>query len=401
MFQYGIECLRGLASFERTEVIPVAVFGSDTIEEFVENERVEAHRTNYDARLANYSGLFVSTVAAAGVPLPLIQACGRRVDRLARFLSDLSCDLWLFPAGDPVVYHSALPSVVSVHDLMHRYEPRFPEVGNWWMRLRRELHYRALCKTAQMILVDSRLGAEHVQHSYGVSPSRVSILPYCAPSYLNAPQITPSVPTLPEKYFYYPAQFWPHKNHLNLARAVRRCLDLGHPIHIVLAGGQKGSHKEFIRLTKQLRIDHLFTELGFVSPTLVRHLYSRSAGLIYPSYFGPTNIPPLEALVCGVPMGLSNNYAMEEQIGDAAIYFSPDDVEAMAQTLIALESDSRLTAHLIEVGRLRSAYAMADRFHADLRSIVRKQLQFQAGPTVDRAGLQRQPKQTDNPKCPQ
>ncbi len=46
-----------------------------------------------------------------------------------RQLAKLGCDIWIFPTQDPLSYQVKLPVVSTVHDLMHRYEPFFPEVS--------------------------------------------------------------------------------------------------------------------------------------------------------------------------------------------------------------------------------------------------------------------------------
>jgi len=49
--------------------------------------------------------------------------------------------------------------------------------------------------------------------------------------------------------------------------------------------------------------------------------------MIMPTFFGPTNIPPLEAIAVGCPVAVSNIYGMPHQLGDAALYFNPTRVE--------------------------------------------------------------------------
>ena len=48
-------------------------------------------------------------------------------------------------------------------------------------------------------------------------------------------------------------------------------------------------------------------------------LYKESIALVMPSYFGPTNIPPLEAFNLGVPVLYSDLPGLKDQVGDAAL----------------------------------------------------------------------------------
>ena len=48
-------------------------------------------------------------------------------------------------------------------------------------------------------------------------------------------------------------------------------------------------------------------------------LYTEALALVMPTYFGPTNLPPLEAFQTGTPVLYSDLPGMREQVGDAAI----------------------------------------------------------------------------------
>jgi glycosyltransferase involved in cell wall biosynthesis len=374
VFQYANSLLRAMSNLpaERFEVI--AVYTQPEIQPYVSASGVEAHRIHLSRRVENWIGLASSVLAAAGIPLSALRAVGR-LEPLARRLESVGCDLWLFPAGDSVIYRSNLRSVAVIHDLMHRYEARFPEVGRWTIRTRRELHYRALCASADRLIADSVLGARHIAESYGVDNARILVLPFSAPDYVDASgRESPTVPNLPERYFYYPAQFWPHKNHLNLARAVRLLVDRGLDPHVVLSGATTGNHGAFAALVARLGIASRFIELGYVSDDLVTTLYRRSIGLVYPSYFGPTNIPPLEALLCETPMAVSGNYAMREQLGDAALYFDPDSPVSIADALGDLIQYPAMRNALVEAGRKISSFYRSAAFDANVRRILEEVL---------------------------
>jgi glycosyltransferase involved in cell wall biosynthesis len=379
VFQYGLSMLRAFASLPRDRFTPVVVYTNEKLGDYATAYDLEHHQVTRSTRLEHALGIISSLAIAAGMPSRAVQSVGERTDPFVRYLRNLQCDYWVFPTGDPLIYRSHFRSIATIHDLMHRYEPRFPEVGRFPVRWRRELHYRALCKTARLILVDSALGVTHVQESYGVERERIAILPYAVPDYMEEeggrdPSFESTLAKLPAQYLYYPAQFWPHKNHLNLARAVHRCLQRGVPISIVLAGGRAGTHREFTQLIKELGIDHLFIEVGYVPNAWVPEMYRRSLGLIYPTYFGPTNIPPLEAMICERPMAVSDNYAMREQLGGAALYFDPDNVESMANAMIELVTNPEVHAQLVECGKGMVHRFRPATFSSRLREILEESI---------------------------
>jgi glycosyltransferase involved in cell wall biosynthesis len=80
-------------------------------------------------------------------------------------------------------------------------------------------------------------------------------------------------------------------------------------------------------------------------------LYRESVALIFASLTGPTNIPPLEAMLLNCPMAVSNVYAMHEQVGDAAILLDPQDPLSIANAMEQLWTNEQLRIILMQKGK--------------------------------------------------
>jgi len=91
---------------------------------------------------------------------------------------------------------------------------------------------------------------------------------------------------------------------------------------------------------------------------------------VMPTFFGPTNIPPLEAFALGCPVAVSNIYGMREQVGDAALLFDPNAEEELAMVLHRLWTDDGLCAELSRKGLRRSQQWGPKEFGKRLRTIV-------------------------------
>ena len=89
-----------------------------------------------------------------------------------------------------------------------------------------------------------------------------------------------------------------------------------------------------------------------------------------PTYFGPTNIPPLEAMALGCPVAVSGIYGMREQCGDAVLYFNPADSHDIAQAMTRLWTDDALCATLVEKGKARSRLYSVDAFNKNIVRLV-------------------------------
>ncbi len=216
------------------------------------------------------------------------------------------------------------------------------------------------CRKARAVVTDSELGKEHIIHYYKVPQDRIFVIPYISPKYIyDLSDMDVSLArsiihkyNLPERFLLYPAQFWPHKNHLNLLKAIL-LLESGAnlSVNLVLTGSPKQGYPQvldFISTNKMTNVSHI----GYVSSAEIVALYKCCVALVYPSVFGPTNIPPLEAMKLGAPVLCSNVFAMPKQLGNAALLFDPNNVEDIANSIREIWTSEHTRATLIERGNL-------------------------------------------------
>ena len=119
-----------------------------------------------------------------------------------------------------------VPFIATVWDLEHRKQPYFPEVSvTGWTWGEREQTFRAVLPRASFIVTGTQVGKEEIVHYYGVNPNNVRVVPFPV-ARKELREISLDVPVVLEKYrikgefLLYPAQFWPHKNHIGLLRAL-------------------------------------------------------------------------------------------------------------------------------------------------------------------------------------
>lgn len=276
--------------------------------------------------------------------------------RTYKQLHAVGCDLWLFPSSDPIGYRYNLPSLVTIHDLMHIYEGHFQEISPREYRIR-EHRYLLIVKHSLGIIVDSSVGKQHMMESYNAVADKIFSLPYIPPYYIYQNSFNSDIGSkykLPVKYIYYPAQFWFHKNHKNLLLALYKSKKQFPNIHLVLTGDKKIGLQSIESLTEDLDLAENVTFLGYVSNRDLVAIFRQARMLIFPSFYGPTNIPPLEAFVLGIPSAVSNIYGMPNQVGDASLLFDPNSVDELANCIVRLWSDDELCKQLIERGYQRS-----------------------------------------------
>jgi len=255
--------------------------------------------------------------------------------------------------------------ITTVWDLSHRDDPEFPEVR--WNRQfeARDRNYRALLPRATAIFVDSELGKKNVVHRYGIDEERVHVMPFQAAAATRESKETGSRSSIDVRAKYhldvpnvfYPAQFWAHKNHVYLLEGLRALeQQYGLRIGAIFSGGDQGNLAYVKSYVRKLDLEDRVRFVGFVENEEIPELYRQSVALVMPSYFGPTNLPPLEAFELGVPVLYSDKSGLRDQVGDAALLMDLSDPVSMADHLKNLIEDPGLRSKLVEAGKERLKY---------------------------------------------
>jgi glycosyltransferase involved in cell wall biosynthesis len=354
MFQYAQAVLEALASLDPKRYVVVIAYSDAAWAPILKRFCLSGHVMRHPL-----IGQRIADVAML-LQLPPVanRVFGRCINPLVHELKSLHCDAWIFPAGETLTYQMSGRMIGVIHDLMHRYEPSFPEVSALFRYRLREHRMGNIARYCEAVLVDSAVGRQHVVESYGVAAEKVIPIPYIAPSYLRDTTERADFDThyqLPSKFLFYPAQFWPHKNHFRLIDAIHRVsIETCPDIQIVLSGAKRYMYEEVKRHAEKRGISDRIHFVGYVQDADLRGFYVRARALVMPTFFGPTNIPPLEALATGCPAVVSGIYGMIEQSGDAALYFDPNSETEMAERITQVWRDDDLASQLKAKGLERS-----------------------------------------------
>lgn len=264
-----------------------------------------------------------------------------------------NCDLVYFVK--PSVKSSALQRlnyIATVWDLCHRDMPEFPEVRNFNQFYSREHHYKNCLSPAVVVLVDSESLVELVSKRYGVDRERLLPMPFAPSPFLDSGTTFDKVVilkkySLDEGYFFYPAQFWAHKNHIRILEALLILREKGFNFTVVFVGGDQGNRQHVEQFINHHKLNDAVRILGFVPNEDMTGLYKGCKAVVMPTYFGPTNLPPLEAWKMEKPLIYPSQFS--SQVGSAAILINPDDATELAEAMEYC-TDKQLCEKLIKKG---------------------------------------------------
>jgi glycosyltransferase involved in cell wall biosynthesis len=90
--------------------------------------------------------------------------------------------------------------------------------------------------------------------------------------------------------------------------------------------------------------------VGRVSDGALRELYEKASLFIFPSFYEGLGLPPMEAMICGCPVLLSDIPVLKEIYADSAAYCDPADDRDIAAKIKLLMSQPEYRADLRERG---------------------------------------------------
>ena len=298
--------------------------------------------------------------------------------QLHNFFIKKGVELIVYPTIQTISFEVAIPFIIAIHDIQHRLRPEFPEVGSEEEWNFREYAFKNAAEKALNILVDSNVGKEDVINAYNIEPRKIRVLPFVAhPMYRTEVSLEEERETirkqygLPEEFLFYPAHFWPHKNHISIIKGLELIREEhGLEIPVVFVGSKNQAFDKVFAMVSDLKLDSQVLYLGYVASESMPVLYSMAKALVMPTFFGPTNIPPLEAFAMGCPVIISSVRGIKEQIGDAGLLIDPQNTAELANAIYTIWTNDELRAQLIEKGYNKVREWTIEDFSKELGSII-------------------------------
>lgn len=304
--------------------------------------------------------------------------------RIRPIVQALNLDILIFPTWTDGCWEWGVPYGFTVFDLQHRLQPEFSEVsygkelgGSWkW----REEFFKKGLSGASVIFVDSEEGKRNVLEFYDVQAKRIFPIPPSVPSTCFL-QLTEEervgliqAKNLPQRFLFYPAQFWPHKNHYRVVEALGILhKEKGLEIPLVLVGRtfpEWSVYDAIMALAGSFGIAKNIFHFGYVEDKELVAFYQSAQGLLMPTYFGPANIPYIEAMYFQCPIIGSDLPGIREQIGSAGLLVNPRSSHSIADAVEKLWVDEELRSKLIKEGTKQLTHFLPEAVEKEIKKCI-------------------------------
>lgn len=224
---------------------------------------------------------------------------------------------------------SKIPSLGWIPDFQHLH---FPEFFSLEERHNRDTTFaRLIERSARVILISESAKRDFESFAPQAAYKARVLKPITAiPStvYAANPELICEQYNLERKFFYLPNQFWKHKNHITVFRALRRLKERGLPVSLVCSGSS-GDYRdsaffsELLLEISRLGIRDQVILLGVLPREHVFQLMRQSICVLNPSLFEGYGMTVDEGRALGKRMLLSDISAHREQDPAGAVFFDP------------------------------------------------------------------------------
>jgi glycosyltransferase involved in cell wall biosynthesis len=271
--------------------------------------------------------------------------------RLPALGSAAACDLLYVPGGSSAGHYR--PMVTMSRNLLPYEWQEMTRYGLSWLTLKywilRHMQSAGL-RCADGVIFLTRYAQDAVLKVTGPLQGKVTTIPHGVdPRFLRAPRSQKALDAYsaanPFRLLYVSIVDM-YKHQWNVAEAVANLRNEGLPIAVDLVG--PANRTALVRLEKVLRrVDPSGTYIRYVGPVpyeRLHDLYAAADASIFAS--SCENMPNilLESMASGLPIACSDKGPMPEVLGDAGVYFDPENVSSIAHAVRTLVESADLRA---------------------------------------------------------
>lgn len=272
-------------------------------------------------------------------------------------IEELELDIWFCPllVLEPKFVH--IPTVVTIPDIQHEFYPEFfdKSVLEW-----RNEKFNSSVSKADIIITISNFSRDTIIKKYNVDDSKVRRIYldadkefYKSIDYKYSEEVKLKY-NLPKNYIFYPANTWPHKNHLNLLEAFKLFKnDNNCDLKLLFTGSADKAQNNIKKFIRENKLNKYVVFLGYIDQKDMPYIYLNALFLVFPSLFEGFGIPLVEAMRMKCPILCSNVGSIPEVAGDCAEFFDPKSPKDICEKIMKMmDSDARRI--LIEKGKIHS-----------------------------------------------
>jgi glycosyltransferase involved in cell wall biosynthesis len=257
--------------------------------------------------------------------------------------------------------------ILTVYDMIHeRFADQFPHCD-----ATAKLKAMAVARADHIICI-----SEHTRQDLiamlGVHPDKISVV-HLGFGLMNVSKQPQEIENILRPFLLYVGLREGYKNFEGLLRAYADSATLKNGYDLVCFGGGAFTQKE-LDIIDLLDLTQSAVRHVSGSDDKLASYYKTAHAFVFPSLYEGFGIPPLEAMNHSCPVVCSNVSSIPEVVGDAGLFFNPNNTQSIKLAIERVVSDAPLRALLVACGQERIKHFSWEKCAEDTLAVYHKAL---------------------------
>ena len=245
------------------------------------------------------------------------------------------------------LYCSDVNFVINIWDIDHKKNSPYPEynINNTFEKRENFMNY-VLSKSFKIIVAHQQIKNDLI-NLYKCNSEKILVQSFISylPFLINDEKKQYDIKTLNyqipfhKKILFYPASFWPHKNHIYVVdTAIILKKKSINNFHFLFCGSDKGNFNFIKNEIIKKKLGEFFTMIQFASNEEVIYFYQNAFGVVMSTTGGPTNLPLYESFFFKKPIFYTKGLLNDENLKKAIIEIDIKDPGDFANKLLNINN---------------------------------------------------------------
>jgi hypothetical protein len=232
-------------------------------------------------------------------------------NKFEKFIKKNEIDIIIFMGVSRLsVFCNKIDFITYIFEFHHLFRPDLPEYNFWSDFDFRESLTKINVKKSISLIVDTKKKANELVKYYNCYDKKINIIPYASnisntdnQKIDNCSKKIEDYLKSSKEYFFYPSQYWSHKNHYYILSAIKTLnKKYKKSVNFVFTGQKKNNFEYLNKKTLEFNLQDQVKFFEYLKDDEIKILYNNCKALVMPSLVGYSSLPLYEAFYYKKPV---------------------------------------------------------------------------------------------------